>query len=71
MAPARTKYNDRSPRTAKALEVNTTNGSRVTPKTAGMESAAKTMSLASTATRAISSGVAIHVARRTKNRSPS
>ena len=61
----------RRPRIAKAFEVNTRNGSCVTAKIAGMESIAKTMSVTSTSTSTMSSGVAMRrPARRTVNRCP-
>ena len=41
------------------LEVKTRNGSRVTPKIAGMESTAKTTSVVSTTSSTTSSGVAL------------
>ena len=57
--PASRKYSARRPRTAKALEVNTTNRSLVTPNTAGIESSANTTSVTAMATRATSRGVAM------------
>ena len=52
--------------------MNTTNRSRVTPKTAGIESSAKTTSVTSMATRATSKGVAmIWPPDRVRNRPPS
>ena len=56
--PASTKYSERRPRIAKMFEVKTMNGSRVTAKMAGIESTAKTTSVASTTTSTRSSGVA-------------
>ena len=46
---------------AKALLVKTRNGSWVTAKIAGMESTAKMMSVVSTRTRTMNSGVATHL----------
>ncbi len=43
---------------AKAFDVNTRNGSRVTARMAGIESTAKTTSVSSTMTSATNSGVA-------------
>ena len=62
----------RSPRIAKALDVNTRNGSWVTAKMAGIESTAKTMSVTSTRTRTASNGVASRrPLTRVQNRAPS
>jgi hypothetical protein len=56
--PARRKYRARTPRMAKAFDVNTRNGSSVTAKIAGMESTANTTSVVSPATSTASIGVA-------------
>ena len=57
---------------AKTFEVKTMNGSRVTPKIAGIESTANTTSVTSTTTRTRSSGVASRrPSMRVKNLSPS
>ena len=58
MAPASTKYSERSPRMAHTFEVNTMNGLVVTAKMAGMESVAKTTSDNSTMMSVRKSGVA-------------
>eukprot|EP00964_Phaeocystis_antarctica_P057443 scaffold33997_cov65-Phaeocystis_antarctica.AAC.5 len=54
-------YRARRPRMAKALDVKAMKGSFVTPKTAGIESTAKTTSEISTHTSATSSGVTTDV----------
>lgn len=51
-------YSDLKPKMAKKLEVKTTKGSRVTPKTAGIESTANTISLSSITATVRSNGVA-------------
>lgn len=52
------KKSDLKPKMAKRLDVKTTNGSRVTPKTAGIESTANAMSLSSITATVRSKGVA-------------
>jgi len=67
---------DLSPRTAKALELNTMKVEVVMPSMAGMESTANTMSVLSMTRRAMNIGVAqsrclpLSSAMRTKNLSP-
>jgi len=56
--PASRKNNERSPKIAKMLEVNTMNGSVVTAKIAGIESSAKITSVNSTSKSAVNRGVA-------------
>src|SRR5687767_14357448 len=50
------KYNARRPRIAKAFDVKTRKALRVTPKIAGIESTANTMSVVSTTTSTANSG---------------
>ena len=57
-ASASRKYSARSPRMAKAFEAKTMNCSRLTARTAGTESTAKTTSVASMSTSTANSGVA-------------
>ena len=57
MMPARRKYNDRIPRIAKILDVNTMKGSLVIAKMAGIESMANMMSVNSMKMRANRRGV--------------
>lgn len=62
--PLSRKYSDRSPKMAKALELNTMNCSWLTARIAGMESTANTTSVVSTMISTASSGVATRLALR-------
>lgn len=55
---AKKKYNDRKPKMANILELNTKNGSAVMDKIAGTLSKAKTTSIISMTSKAINKGVA-------------
>jgi hypothetical protein len=55
-----TKYKARRPKMAMIFELKAINPSWVTEKTAGIESTAKIISLASTITKATINGVACH-----------
>ena len=63
-ASASSKYIERSPTSASAVALKTMNGSRVTPKIAGIESTAKRTSLTSITTSTARSGVAYQTPRR-------
>src|SRR3546814_20387501 len=60
--PPSTKYSERRPRMAKALDANTMNGSRLTARMAGTESTANTTSVASIRISTVNSGVARRLA---------